>query len=249
MDPSVAQKLVELNQQFYQTFAGHFSITRQRLQPGVRKVIQDIPLDQRILDLGCGNGQLWLALAARGHSGSYIGLDNNSFFIQEAAEVASLDSRQAYGAHSPQFIQADLSTKDWETIVPGPPFDHILCFAYLHHLPGNFLINQFLGQVRRLLKPTGHFTFSVWQFLNSARLSARIQDWATVGLAEDQVDPGDCLLDWRYGGQGFRYVHHFNEAELINYAESCGFRISDSFLSDGKGNNLSLYQHWVIALK
>jgi len=83
MDPSVAQKLVELNQQFYQTFAGHFSITRQRLQPGVRKVIQDIPPDQRILDLGCGNGQLWLALAARGHFGGYIGLDYNSFFLQE----------------------------------------------------------------------------------------------------------------------------------------------------------------------
>jgi hypothetical protein len=110
------------------------------------------------------------------------------------------------------------------------------------------LVTQFLKQVHRLLKSNGHFIFSVWQFLNSPRLTARIQDWNTVGLSEDQVDPGDYLLDWRYGGHGLRYVHHYSQKELLEIAEVCGFRVYDSFLSDGKGNNLSLYQDWVLAL-
>ena len=248
MDSKVAQKLIELNQQFYQTFAEHFSITRQRLQPGVRKVIRKIPPDQQVLDLGCGNGQLWLGLARQGHFGGYIGLDSNPAFLNQAAKAAYLNSNLAPPTQNPLFTLADLSRQDWDCILPGTAFDHILSFANLHHLPGKLLVTQFLKQVNQLLNSNGHFIFSVWQFLNSPRLTARIQDWNTVGLSEDQVDPGDYLLDWRYGGHGLRYVHHYSQEELLEIAELCGFRVYDSFLSDGKGNNLSLYQDWVLAL-
>jgi hypothetical protein len=35
-----------------------------------------------------------------------------------------------------------------------------------------------------------------------------------VGLSANDVDPGDYLLDWRSGGEGLRYIHHFSE---MNY--------------------------------
>jgi hypothetical protein len=96
------------------------------------------------------------------------------------------------------------------------------------------------------LSPGGKFIFSVWQFLNSPRLSKRIQAWSDIGLSASQVEQGDYLLDWRLGGHGLRYVHHFAADELERLASRCGFYRIEAFLSDGKGSNLSLYQTWIL---
>ena len=58
MDSDTIQRLLALNYQFYQTFAAPFSATRQRLQPGVLRLLPAIPETARLLDLGCGNGEL-----------------------------------------------------------------------------------------------------------------------------------------------------------------------------------------------
>jgi hypothetical protein len=88
------------------------------------------------------------------------------------------------------------------------------------------------------------FVHSEWQFLNSERLRSRIQPWQAAGLSEDDVEPGDYLLDWRQGGQGLRYVHHFSLEELAELADATGFQIAESFHSDGDGARLGLYQIW-----
>ena len=58
------------------------------------------------------------------------------------------------------------------------------------------------------------------------------------------VEAHDYLLDWRSGGKGLRYVHHFEERELAELAKASGFRIMDTFYSDGEKGNLGLYQVW-----
>ncbi|HBY06444.1 MAG TPA: hypothetical protein DEH22_01125, partial [Chloroflexi bacterium] len=98
--------------------------------------------------------------------------------------------------------------------------------------------------VRGLLPPGGQFIHSNWQFLNSARLRQRVHPWPEIGLSEAEVEPGDYLLDWRRGGFGLRYVHHFSENELHTLADETGFRIIESFFSDGESGNLGLYQVW-----
>ena len=87
---------------------------------------------------------------------------------------------------------------------------------------------------------------SNWQFLNSEKLKARIQPWEAVGLWESDVDPGDYLLDWRSGGTGVRYVHHFSAAELSALARDAGFVIEETFHSDGTSGDLGLYQAWQV---
>jgi hypothetical protein len=92
----------------------------------------------------------------------------------------------------------------------------------------------------------GRFIHSEWQFLNSPRLSSRIQPWEAIGLSGNEVEPGDFLLDWRQGGFGLRYVHHFSEPELAKLAEAAGFEIMETFLSDGENSRLGLYQVWQV---
>lgn len=240
MDADTSQRLIDLNQQFYQTFAQPFSITRQRLQPGVRRLLETISIEASLLDLGCGNGELWRALAARGQRGAYLGVDFSAGLLQAARELTTLSDN----ADQARFFQADLTRPDWAEAIAISPVDAATAFAVMHHLPGVERRAQFLRQARGLIAPQGRLYFSNWQFLNSERLRARIQPWSAIGLAPEQVDTGDYLLDWRQGGYGLRYVHHFSEAELDELAQISDFRIRGSFYSDGEGGRLSIYQTW-----
>jgi SAM-dependent methyltransferase len=238
-------RLLALNRQFYQTFSLQFSATRQRIQPGVRRIIHGLSDKNSILDLGCGNGGVARELLKQGYQGSYVGLDSSRELLDQAQRIAP-------GSEYFLFLHADLSTSGWPDLVTNlgsttiefQP-DIVLAFAVLHHLPGEDLRLQVLDQVLRLLAPGGRFVFSVWHFLNSARWRNRIQPWESVGIAPDEVDPEDYLLDWRSGGFGLRYVHHFSEEELGNLAADSGFSVTETFYSDGEAGRLGLYQSWV----
>jgi SAM-dependent methyltransferase len=238
MNRETAQKLISLNRQFYQTFAVQFSNDRKRLQPGVRRILERLPEKAAILDLGCGNGEFARSLAQSGHQGNYVGLD----FSLELLEIArtGLEERGNF-----RFHLADLSMPDWDIDLLTTTFDCVIAFAVLHHLPGADLRRQVLAKVHSLLLPGGKFIHSEWQFLNSSRLRSRIQPWEAAGLTEDAVDPGDALMDWRHGGYGLRYVHHFSEPELASLAAETGYAIIETFRSDGDGGDLGLYQVWM----
>jgi 2-polyprenyl-3-methyl-5-hydroxy-6-metoxy-1,4-benzoquinol methylase len=238
VNSTTIKKLIDLNQLFYQTLAVQFSATRQCLQPGVRRILETLPGGARILDLGCGNGELARQLARQGYAGSYTGLDASAGLLEEARRDLTA------GPVDVRFLQADLSLPGWEAALQGESFDSIFAFAVLHHLPSAELRRSVLEAVHGLLAPGGRFIHSEWQFLNSPRLAARILPWETIDLSIADVDPGDYLLDWKSGGYGLRYVHHFNEAELAGLAEETGFRVVETFYSDGEGGRLGLYQAW-----
>lgn len=241
MDPEVSQRLLQLNDQFYQTFAVQFSATRQRLQPGVLKIMDELPNPANILDLGCGNGEFARQLAKRGQTGAYLGLDNSSELLkiaQQNFEGSTLKDIQI------QFQQADLAASGWDSGLADQKFGVICAFAVFHHIPGESLRMRILTQLAKRLAPGGIFIHSEWQFLNSQRLRERILPWETVGILDDQIEADDYLLDWRSGGNGLRYVHHFSAIELSHLAEQAGFQIIREFTSDGEGDQLGLYQAW-----
>ena len=235
MENEVAARLIDLNRQFYQTFAVQFAATRHRLQPGVTRVLANIPSDGDVLDLGCGNGELARALGRHGFHGSYLGLD----FSEGLLSVA----RQGLPGNF-TFSQVDFSTPGWDSLLHERHFTYALAFAVLHHLPGRGLRLSLLSGLCAYLVDGGRLVHSEWQFLNSPRLRKRLQPWESVGFSTDMVDEGDYLLDWRAGGSGLRYVHHFTQSELADLAQNSGFRIVDTFFSDGEGGRLGLYQVW-----
>jgi len=243
----IAQQLLELNHRFYTEHGRDFSATRGRLQTGVLRVIESLRDDESILDLGCGNGELARTLSRRGYRGSYLGLDFSLPLLDEA-------EREAF-KFPVQFMQADLVSPDWqstthEEIASGKNsprndmFDIVFSFAVLHHIPSIELRLQIIQKIQKLLKPNGMFIHSNWQFLNSPRLKARIQPWESVALKETDVDVNDYLLDWKRGGNGLRYVHHFDQSELNELAKAASFEIIETFYSDGENRKLSLYQTW-----
>jgi len=96
----------------------------------------------------------------------------------------------------------------------------------------------------------GLFIHSNWQFHKSPRLLARVQPWSVLEIAEESLEEGDTLLDWRYTlpdqkeQVGYRYVHRFSAQEFEQLAEEGKFRILETFNSDGEGGQLGYYQFW-----
>lgn len=235
MRASVREQILQLNAEFYQRFAQAFSDTRGRIQPGVLRAIQSVPEDHAILDLGCGNGNLAQALSQRGHRGRYLGLDSSH---------ALLDAARSQSTHlQAQFMIADLADPSWPDPIEGI-FPWIVAFAVLHHIPDSDLRVRIMKQTHAMLHPRGSLILSCWNFLASERLRGRIVPWDQTGLSEEMVDPGDYLLDWRRGGTGLRYVHAFTESSMCALADQAGFKVVQSYTSDGKGGNLGLYQQW-----
>ncbi|MBG0770841.1 MAG: methyltransferase domain-containing protein [Anaerolineaceae bacterium] len=240
MDSQTQNHLIDLNRRFYDQFATSFSDTRNRAQPGVRQLVPDLLSAATILDVGCGNGTLACALKKAGYSGQYLGMDVSEGLLASA--------RATMGQSKPGdfiFQQADLSDPDWPLHLPIERVDALVSFAVLHHLPGNDLRLRTAQAFHDLLAPHGWVAVSVWQWRNSPRLEKRVVPWSEAGLEPGDVDEGDVLLDWRASDQvGLRYVHTFTEDSLSQLAEEAGFRVTDSFLSDGKPGNLALYQTW-----
>jgi tRNA (uracil-5-)-methyltransferase TRM9 len=241
VQPSTISRLLRLNEQFYQTFAGQFAQTRQRLQPGVLSLLPRLLEQASLLDLGCGSGELARQLAQSDYVGFYCGVDLSRDLLQ----IAQANLPQVFNG---QFRQVNLYEEGWEAHLPERPYNAILAFAVLHHLPGADLRRSFLRRLDRLLKPDGLFIHSNWQFLRSERMRLRLQPWERAGLAQADVEPGDYLLDWRQGGEGLRYVHQFSVPELADLAAETGFVVQESFFSDGKNSDLSLYQVWKAAM-
>jgi tRNA (uracil-5-)-methyltransferase TRM9 len=236
MNSSIAKQLIELNRRFYDQFGDSFSATRQRLQPGVRKILETIREDESVLDLGCGNGNFLHELQKRGHKAALRGVDFSLPLLRDAESTLGVE-----------FHEVDLtklSAFSDQLLMVNGQWSVVSMFATLHHIPSQEIRLDILRTVKNLLKPDGKFILSNWQFLNSEKLKARIQPWSRVGISDDEVDDGDYLLDWRSGGEGLRYAHHFSAEELLGLAEQVGMRVEASFLSDGENGRLGLYQVW-----
>ncbi len=244
--PATVQQLLSLNRQFYERFAITFSQTRSHLQPGVRKLLPELVQNASLLDFGCGNGELLVALKQGGFRGRYVGLDFSTSRLQIAERRWAEQSQN--GLAQASFQQVDITQPDWEKSLLGQPFSAITAFAVLHHLPSFELRLQVLKALRALLssQAKSRLYLSNWQFLNSPRYRQRIQSWQEIGLSEGDVECDDYLLDWREGGRGLRYVHHFSQAELAKLAAESGFSVLESFYSDGREGNLAIYQVWAV---
>jgi tRNA (uracil-5-)-methyltransferase TRM9 len=258
MNQKTASKLLEINRKFYEDFGKAFAKTRLRLQPGVKRIVGELPAIGKWLDIGCGNGTLAAAMASGGKSGLYVGIDFSPALLDEALKsTADLKESQL----SMRFYLFDLGQENWVDVLneklvkdglmeAGEKFSNILAFAVLHHIPGAENREKILRQARGFLPVDGLFVHSEWQLDKSRRLMARRLPWDTIGLESDAVEEGDTLIDWRYAlpGQeervGIRYVHVFSTKELSDLAGRSGFAIDEEFESDGKGGKLGLYQKW-----
>jgi SAM-dependent methyltransferase len=228
LEQATVERLRELNRTFYREVAGDFSRSRRRLQPGMERVLDGLVSPRRVLDLGCGDGRFGVALRRRHPGAEYLGVE----------ECAPLMSQRA---DAPRMLRHDLLEMPWPSDLSKPPFDVVVCYSVLHHIPAAPLRLRFLQELHRCLEEGGRWAISVWQILHRERFRRRRVDWSEVGLDPADLEGGDLLVDWRGGGRSLRYVHHFEEAELRDLVVEAGLVVEDSWRSDGDSGDLGLY--------
>lgn len=232
MREEVRLQLLDVNRRFYNTFAEAFTGSRAASEPGLERVLVRIRPGERVLDLGCGPARLAHLLP---EGCAYVGIDYAEGMIRVAEEATT----ELAGVRT-RFLVADLEQDAWHEHL-GDPFDWVVMRAVLHHIPGYESRSRVLGRAASVLGPQGCVVIANWQFLKIERLRRRLLPWSTIGLAAEDVEPGDYLLDWQRQGRGTRYVHLIDEAETARLAHDAGLRVAQMFYDDGHTRDLTLY--------
>lgn len=233
MDPVVAQQLIDLNRHFYEEHAAAFAASRTAPLPGGERLLAYVPSECALLDVGCGNAQLAVALDRLGRRVRYVGIDSSRALLMYAHQATA-----ALSTVTARFLELDVLTPGWIDAVPGRPYTVAAALALLHHVPGRAFRLNLLRDLASCVIPDGVLLLSTWQFLRSSRLRRRLLPWERIGLRASDVDPEDYLLDWQRGGEGLRYCAWLDEVRLRDLAETVGLTVVEMFTAGPEGLNL-----------
>ena len=255
-----------VEQPFRSSYTGY--ITIRRFADLASPYIQD---SQRVLDVGCGTGEITCEMARRFPHISFFGVDHSTAGIDRAKKHAgflSLDN-----------ISFQLANA--ETYVPLEPVDAVMMFDAFHHLekPKSFVkrIEKFTN-LFLLIEPKGDWKGSWdktldldWMILELDKIQKRLafvmdEDELTIG-AHSAGDLKGAAVENRYSLQDFKHIFKGYGLELRGtvsgldeYPPGSGdkgpfrelfgewayqiYRDMDEYLYQ---NNLDLWaKHWVI---
>lgn len=203
MTRTTMRALCQLNTEFYERNAASFSQTRAAPWEGWRRCmaacrfdgLAEAAFDQpanaqtadSVLDIACGNLRFEAFLA-----NAYPHIDW-SFFVVDNCEplVASGQEDIAKKVH---FTCEDIVSNLLEglpaaepanipALAAATPFDLVVSFGFLHHIPSFDLRRQFLLEALSQVKPGGYLVVSFWQFLNDPAKRAKIEQTHVEALA------------------------------------------------------------------
>ena len=137
-------------------------------------VLERLPLDgdERVLDAGCGTGQVTAALRDRLPGGEVIALDASTSMLERARDRLG-DDRVTYLLH------------DLLEPIPIEPVDAILSTATFHWVPDH---DRLFANLANVLRPGGHLTAQCGGAGNIATVAAAMHDLGH-DIAWDKVFP------------------------------------------------------------
>ncbi|MDP2664322.1 MAG: methyltransferase domain-containing protein [bacterium] len=219
MNPKYADYLMAKTRQDYNLIAGDFSRTRNRVWEELEFLGKYVCDNEKILDVGCGNGRLYELFKER--TIDYYGVD----FSEELVGIA--------GKRYPQFKfqVADALNLPF----PDNFFDKVFGVAIFHHIPSKELRMRFLKEMKRVLKPEGRLIMTVWKFHETRDLLLIFKSTILKLLGLSKLDFGDILEPW--GKKIKRYYHCFSRRELRGAMTGAGFKIKElGVLKNKRGN-------------
>ena len=153
------------------------------------------PSAMRVLEIGCGAGRVTRALAR--HFGEVHGVDVSGEMVQRAsAALAAFPNARVY-----QNNGCDLS------VIPAGQFDFAYSTVVFQHIPSREIIENYVREVCRLLRPGALFKFQVQGFTGIDPVSPT-DTWNGVAFsAEEAAAMADrCGFEMRYSyGAGEQY--------------------------------------------
>lgn len=219
MTRATVRALCQLNTEFYERNAASFSQTRTAPWEGWRRCMaacgfddsDGAALDQpanaqtadSVLDIACGNLRFEAFLA-----NTYPHVDWLFFAVDNCEPLVA--SGQEDIAKKVHFTCEDIVSNLLEglpaaepanipALAAATPFDLVVSFGFLHHIPSFDLRQRFLLEALSQVKPGGYLVVSFWQFLNDPAKRAKIEQTHAealaffAGCAETRANDRDAL--------------------------------------------------------
>ena len=169
----------------YNAIAEKFSSARRNVWPEFDFLFKDVKKDERVLDLGCGNGRFCENLK----NTNYTGIDNSEKLIEIARKnYKGVDFRIASAL--------DIPFKENE-------FDKVFSFAVLHHIPKEYH-NIFVKEIKRVLKDDGILILTVWNLKDRKEK-----------LDVKKINEKEILIPWHGAEDHYFYVFELNELKEL----------------------------------
>ncbi|MFN3301894.1 MAG: class I SAM-dependent methyltransferase [Patescibacteria group bacterium] len=224
MRPETVQKILEETKKNFDKIAEHFSKTREEPWEIMKLFLKYIKDNDRVLDIGCGNGRLYKLLQDK--SVRYIGIDNSKNLIEIAKKNFQLPIFQVADA-------LELPFKDEE-------FDAVFMIAVLPHIPSKELQAKVLANAYRVLKKNGYFFLTCWNlFQPKLFFNNLIQRFKNPKLYQD-LGFKDFFVPWHLPSGEIiqRFYHAFTKKELRKLLKKSEFKIEKIYYEDkGKKSN------------
>lgn len=188
-----------------------------------------IKKNEKVLDLGCGNGRFSTLVGRE----SYLGAD----ISEEAIKIAKERNPDK------NFI---ILKNHLNFPFENNYFDKTFCLSVLHHIPSLNFRQQFIKEAKRILKPQGLLVLTVWN-LRRDKKSRKMLLKHTFNkfFKGSKLDFNDIFYPWMDSNREVlaqRYVHVFGAKELKKLLESQGFKTLELKIVDRshKGSNISI---------
>jgi SAM-dependent methyltransferase len=164
-------------------YASGEQTVREEIETDMTNICQGKePSAMRVLEIGCGAGRVTRALAKR--FGEVYAVDVSGEMVAQAQQGL----RDYPNAHVYQNNGTDL------TVLPEGPYDFAFSSIVFQHIPSREVIENYVREVHRLLRPGALFKFQV------------------QGDTSIQTNPDDTWLGVP-----------FSDEEAVAMAERCGF--------------------------
>lgn len=132
------------------------------------------PRRMKVLEIGCGAGRVTRALADL--FGEVHGVDVSGEMIRQA--------RQALAGRANVFLHQN-NGQDLSVLPPGVQFDFAFSSIVFQHIPSRAVIENYIGEVHRLLRPGALFKFQVQG--DTTVKSSPDDTWVGVPFTDEQA--------------------------------------------------------------
>lgn len=246
MTPQTEQKIIAVNKKFYDTIGRYWNQNPEYIWDGWVKLTHHLAsiISQkkhekvRVLDVGAGNGRFYWFLKREfpDVDFEYIAMDFSDFGSEPNQNISEIS-----------FHFLDILHENWG--FEKEYFDIVVAMGFIHHIPGERLLNRFMDQFSNALKPGGVGVVTTWQYMRLERLKKRVIDsekrkkiLEDLHILESELRPGDNFLDWVQYEYGVRFSHYFSHEEMQEiFADYPALNLLDTFLSDDREQNRNEY--------
>lgn len=198
----------------YNDIAGEFHNSRKHMLNDLNFLIPYLHADQKIADIGCGNGRLVNFLKTyKVYKNNYVGIDNSENLIKIAK-----DQHPNVEFKEGDFL--DLPLED-ESI------DLIVSIRAFHHLTSKKDRLQALEEMKRALKQNGKAIVTVWNLWHLKNWSILLKAFARSIYTFGTYSPKDTMVPW--GQKIKRYYHAFTSYEIQKLVDQSKFRTLEQY--------------------